>query len=346
MDYSQIPPADHQHWSLVQIPTPNTYQYPNWRRRAEGDHPWPGALMPPNRFMKIDRCILESFHLFSKFPTEIRLNVWRFTCFPRVVEVQVIEPVRIPDKTCSFVSFHTRSQLPAAFSVCTESRAVVLPFYKLCFGSALRQDLAPSTIYFNPDVDTLFFKFDQSRARTSASKHALKAFIEHSVNTQCGHERLDMQLVKRIAISHRAVDRSNDFAELVPHLGFLARLEELIVVAEREEVSIGSQVVLSEPEARDPGIALLQKWVDHEFTKNQSYAMAWRRENIAGLVAKVMEAEYERMYPPPPRRPLEDETKALKDEEVEAPEPGDEATTAAEDWSSDLFSSLDLLSFN
>ncbi|KAF8848706.1 hypothetical protein BDZ45DRAFT_698167 [Acephala macrosclerotiorum] len=345
MDYSQIPPADHQHWSLVQIPTPNSYQYPNWRRQVQGDHPWPGTLIPRKRSVKIDRYGLESFHLFSMFPTEIRLNVWRFTCFPRAVEVRLDKEV-IPGRTCSFKAFKTRAQLPAAFSVCTESRAVVLPHYKLCFGSALRQDLAPSAIYFNPDVDTLFFKFIEQRTRITASKSTLKDFIEHSSNTQCGHQRLDMESVKRIAISHRAVDRSHDFAEIVPHLGFLPQLEQLIIVAEREEAPHGSQIVLEEPEPRDPELATLEDWVIHEFAKNQSYAMAWPRENIARLVAKVMEAEYASMYSPPTRRPSEEKAEGMKDEEVQKFEPDGEAAAAAEDWSGDLLNSLDLLSFD
>ncbi|KAE8454117.1 hypothetical protein EG329_005041 [Mollisiaceae sp. DMI_Dod_QoI] len=337
--------GDQQNWSFAK-PAPR-YQHtrafsidddrlPAWRDSLLSRSHKPPQKTDPN----------QTFELFPTFPTEVRLNIWRFTCFPRLVEIKVVKTVHVPEENCSFKAFHNTTQLPATFSVCKESRAVVLAHYKRCFGSIMRADLAPSTIYFNPSVDTLFFR---SNGSTMTNQHALKDFIEHAYNSKCGHERLDMDLVQRIAISHRARTRSVDLAELAPHLSFLPALREFTIVAERYEGPYRSQVVLKEPAPDDPEIRILRRWMDIHFPHNlmKWNFRPWGVDRKRDMVLRVMEADYENMYPPPPlaRRPMtvvKGKVEKLG-KEKEKEKVVDVGVAAVDDWSRDLMRSLDLL---
>jgi hypothetical protein len=281
---------------LSSIPIQSSWQSATWKTAKRG-HPWPDALFPykPPKNLQSPT---KSFKLFSMLPTELRLNVWRFAIFPRAVDIVVDETVKIAEPRCSFTHFRTRTQLPATFLVCRESREVVLPQYKLCFGSASYPNQAPSIIYFNPDVDTLYFGFNNG----SASREAVVNFIQHAFDELCCHARLEIEFVKRIAVSHRILDRVPDFAGLLAHLTRLPSIEEFIVLIERQEVPYKGQIVLEEPDY-DSDIASLHDWIEAQFGKNQFITMPayFERSLHRPSGFKIMEAKYESMYSPPVR---------------------------------------------
>lgn len=340
----ETPSAERQQCRLVSVPVQSSWQSATGRKEKR-DHPWPNPLFP-QKPSRIHRYTNKSFELFSLLPTEIRLNIWRFTTFPRAVEIHADKTVNIARSVrlqCSFTHFRTRTQLPATFSVCRESREVVLPRYKLCFSSAIDKDQAPSAIYFNPDVDILYFGLYQDLV----SRQAVIEFIQHAFDTFCSHARLDMELVRRIAVSHRALDRVTDFAGLIPHLTRLPSIEEFIVVAEREEIPYKGQFVLRNPEPHDSDIIRLQDWVAVQFRKNQVMKTpAYLEKHIDRVLnVKVMEATFENMYSPPARRllkPIDKGDNVMKDtaEVVRL-----QVEVDAHDWFRVVTEMLDCLSF-
>ncbi|KAK6066977.1 hypothetical protein SCUP234_11814 [Seiridium cupressi] len=87
---------------------------------------------------------LDSFHLFSSLPAEIRLDIWQYSCcHPRVVEVYY----DAESDQCA-----TTTPQPATVSVCSESRREALRLYKPLFGTISHD----ASIYFYPELDTLY----------------------------------------------------------------------------------------------------------------------------------------------------------------------------------------------
>lgn len=104
---------------------------------------------------------LESFHLFPALAPELRLKIWTFACFPRILPItcqtKTISTVtasrpsrRIQQTTTTFIS---SAAPPTLLSVCAEARAQALTIYKLSFATST----SPGTVYFSPTRDTLYF---------------------------------------------------------------------------------------------------------------------------------------------------------------------------------------------
>jgi hypothetical protein len=94
----------------------------------------------------------KDFPLFSKLPQEIRLIIWEMTTEEgRIVAVR------------SVTRGGLRSPVPPILHVCSESRAVGLKQYALCFSAlpeSFWEEVAPARVYFNFDRDTLYFRKD------------------------------------------------------------------------------------------------------------------------------------------------------------------------------------------
>lgn len=87
---------------------------------------------------------LRSFHSFSLLPAEIRLDIWRYSCYqPRVVEVYYDSE----RDRCA-----TTTPQPATLYVCSESRSEALRVYTPLFGTITHEPV----IYFNAQLDTLY----------------------------------------------------------------------------------------------------------------------------------------------------------------------------------------------
>jgi hypothetical protein len=85
-----------------------------------------------------------SFHAFAQLPAEIRLDIWRYSCYqPRVVEVYYDSERDL----CT-----TTTPQPPTLSVCSESRSEALRVYKALFGTITHT----ASIYFNTELDTLY----------------------------------------------------------------------------------------------------------------------------------------------------------------------------------------------
>ncbi|KAI2628355.1 hypothetical protein GGS21DRAFT_239201 [Xylaria nigripes] len=106
-----------------------------------------------------------SFISFTLLPAELRLEIWRSSCRPRVVEV-IYEP---RDDRCI-----TTTSVPAILQVCHESRSEALRLYQKSFSTWGREP----RIYFCPEMDTLYLSrpsflgySDFSRAFTRLVRH-------------------------------------------------------------------------------------------------------------------------------------------------------------------------------
>ncbi len=142
---SQQPEAWRVH---LQYSAPTTTQ-----QVFEGDH----ARSPSSRLPKLDpdlisdgyeraRQQLSEFTLFPKLPTELRLPVWGFAVFPRVVSL-------VPG----------RGKPPAILSACRESRKETRKLYRLCLhvsspkGHPGIRNAPEFGIFINYEVDIIYF---------------------------------------------------------------------------------------------------------------------------------------------------------------------------------------------
>ncbi|KAI1107025.1 hypothetical protein F4804DRAFT_299129 [Jackrogersella minutella] len=85
----------------------------------------------------------DSFSLFSLLPTELRLQIWRHGCHPRVVEVLYDGQ----DDRCA-----SPTVPPPILHACREARFEALRIYKKSFGTKSHEP----RIYFCPEVDILY----------------------------------------------------------------------------------------------------------------------------------------------------------------------------------------------
>jgi hypothetical protein len=99
----------------------------------------------PKRLLLRNRS-LQSFSLFSKLPTELRIIIWQLTLESRVIEIEF-------DK---FRGFFTRVSTPVALRVSRDSRNATITRYPPCFGNVI---YPPRTV-FNFDLDTLYLDDD------------------------------------------------------------------------------------------------------------------------------------------------------------------------------------------
>ncbi|KAL7627447.1 hypothetical protein AAE478_001640 [Parahypoxylon ruwenzoriense] len=104
---------------------------------------------------------LDSFPLFSLLPTELRFQIWRHTCQPRVVEVLYDSQ----NDRCT-----SSTAPPAILHACQEARFEALRVYKRSFGTRSHEP----RIYFCPDLDILYLP----RPSFMGYDDALRSFTE------------------------------------------------------------------------------------------------------------------------------------------------------------------------
>ncbi|KAI1161057.1 hypothetical protein F5B18DRAFT_463654 [Nemania serpens] len=86
---------------------------------------------------------LTEFTLFTLLPAELRFQIWRLSCHPRVVEVSYD-----PEED----RFTTTAPVPDVLQACHESRSEAVRLYKKSFGTRSHEP----RIYFNREIDTLY----------------------------------------------------------------------------------------------------------------------------------------------------------------------------------------------
>jgi len=101
---------------------------------------------------------LTEFHLFPKFPPEVRDIIWKLSLPERIVELQLYEGA---NEDPNFHHFHSNAKPVPALVVCHDSRNSVLPFYLFCFGK-IRANLPLDTPYldFGNTWDPVFTFFE------------------------------------------------------------------------------------------------------------------------------------------------------------------------------------------
>jgi hypothetical protein len=164
-----------------------------------------------------------TFHAFPSFQPELRHLIWKFTLpGPRLVPIHSrrCTPGTVPPEIVPKRGMHTlisHAPLPITLSINRESRATALLFYRLLFQTSHPHPV-PGQIYFNPDIDILYFPsssstrqeliFERSRV-TSPLGEDLASFynflaVVHIVSSQ------DALLVKKLAI-HEDLFRESPF---------------------------------------------------------------------------------------------------------------------------------------
>lgn len=99
----------------------------------------------------------QSFPLFPKFPTEIRLKIWEAYAMlqPRIVEVCLLNDVENSDYKHRNTQnpFYSPTALPRSlFNINRESRSIAQSIYIFSFANGAH----PAKIRWNPAIDTIF----------------------------------------------------------------------------------------------------------------------------------------------------------------------------------------------
>lgn len=66
------------------------------------------------------------FTKFPELPAELRLKIWEHTFEPRKIHIYIGEPDLGDERPCLTINVRSDRNLPKAFSVCAESRELVL----------------------------------------------------------------------------------------------------------------------------------------------------------------------------------------------------------------------------
>jgi len=106
----------------------------------------------------------DTFTCFPKLPIELRLRIWDYCHFPRIVDVtvcRVFDGLRDRYSVDSPTKYASSCRPPTVLSVCKESRRNALQHYDLEFGTTFKQGILTVTtvphVYISPRHDTLCF---------------------------------------------------------------------------------------------------------------------------------------------------------------------------------------------
>jgi 2EXR family len=187
-----------------------------------------------------------AFPLFPILPTEIRLKIWQLALpGPRVVRVHAY------DEANYLSLFRSPTPPPQILFVCRESREQALLLYELCFG--LEHINAPSTIYFNHELDTLYFEHEVRNG------HGCE-IVDFGVERNClpSVTRKGLSNVERVAISHRV--GQDPILYWFEYLEKFEGLEEFIIVAERGNPPVPDDAQLVDADRDDEDLKEWQDW--------------------------------------------------------------------------------------
>lgn len=192
---------------------------------------------------------LKEFTLFAELPLELRLKIWQHTFpGPRVVKVNSYGIVK--QDGYNFHAFYSTSPIPMAMSICSESRIEALRHYHASFG--MRYPSIPSIIYFNYEIDTLYFEFDSHQALNS--QLLILALSDRYLQFD---GRVGMKFVQSVAVSHRIGIRK--WETLFGYLTKFEGLRQFVIGAERESPPVPDNAVLEEPEENDESLSGIRK---------------------------------------------------------------------------------------
>ena len=212
---------------------------------------------------------VKKFTLFTALPLELRLNIWKHTFpGPRVVKINSYGIAK--QDGYNFHAFYSTSPIPMALSICSESRAEALRHYHASFG--MRHPFIPSIIYFNYEIDTLYFEFDSHQALNS--QLLILALSDRYVQFD---GRVGMKHVQSVAVSHRIGTRK--MGTLLEYLARFEGLTEFVIGAERESPPVPDGAVLEEPEDDDESLREIRRALD---AARYDWAEMWNEERPNG----------------------------------------------------------------
>jgi len=158
------------------------------------------------------------FTLFSYLPTEIRLQIWRLSCIPRVVTVTW-------DENANHYSVIATVQ-PPNLQVNSESRTEAKRIYAALF---ILQSMIP--IYFAPDLDTLYVARNNSLGYSCPARYVKV------------HVIFAPELVRSLAVDHVSPSERKEWETYSKWCLFqsLPRLEEVYLVLGGLDRNAGSE---------------------------------------------------------------------------------------------------------
>lgn len=233
------------------------------------------------------------FQKFHDLPAELRIMIWeKVPSFPRIIQVIIAYNEYDPGEA-RYKNYHrspkfiSNNRVPPILHVNMESRKEALMKYKLSFAV----HTAPATIYFNKDVDTVYFVLNYPRN-----------VIYVSIN-----DYFDVLVdVADEGIRYLATDIEQAFPDYgekfnLRNIGYLTTLEELSFCVERDFVSMRDERgdLYFEP-LGDEEVGL---WIDGE--DNQD--LHWEeddepqtRELELHLLTELVKGEYGPLQRDPP----------------------------------------------
>lgn len=217
----------------------------------------------------------KGFTLFGSLPAELRLEIWKLSCQPRVVEVRY---------DAATDRCHTAAKPPAILQVCQESRDEGQVLYKKAFRTRRRQEY----IYFFPSLDILYLP----RCGLMGYDDSARDFTLHVSNTSNHVWNLAIDHVKTDII--RPWEPYNKFCliQSFPNI----RNTFLVVGTDQdpEEHGHGGEIELVDPKGDTASvIRLIDNVIEsfgHEIKTPACEEQAWSAPHIPSLVPKVLHA--------------------------------------------------------
>ncbi|CAM1502864.1 Fc.00g076400.m01.CDS01 [Cosmosporella sp. VM-42] len=190
----------------------------------------------------------DTFHLFSKLPTELRLKIWNFNLpHTRLVPIRCgsNSPSHSADRgSLSWTSGCTSpAVIPANLHVCSEARAETLKHYNLQFGFAR----GPGQVFFNPVRDIVYFGPRDGYMASDSQFHTYMSMCDPA----------ELAPVRRIAINdalfwidntYRSMTAASLTVEILRRIqSRMPGVQEIIFVPRDEESMTGPDAAYIEP---------------------------------------------------------------------------------------------------
>jgi hypothetical protein len=277
---------------------------------------------------------LQTFTLFNKLPTEIRLTIWKLaTPGPRVIRIDV-------DSSNKYALGIGNLLIPSIMHICRESREVGSRLYSLGFG---HEDTECAEDWFNPELDTLYiphclppmgwptsvacdFELHRPNAYSDRERggYELDAFFfwcwECPTISKAQHVAMSYENYLIHFSSYNGNHDGIDDTGLARYLLTIPCLKSLSFVIDKfPRWHRTGDIVLSEPpseipiqpEEIKPSIAKreITSLLRHHKNKNDP---AWEIPEVKICFAEFMDRTPEFHVPPPPQKSLEEALEWLR----------------------------------
>ncbi|KAJ4858360.1 hypothetical protein T069G_06627 [Trichoderma breve] len=180
----------------------------------------------------------DTFHPFSRLPTELRLKIWQLSLpSPRLVSVQcgvdISAFARPPPDSPEYTGCTSPTRIPVSLQVCTESRAEALKSYQPSLGFFRGDGL----VYFNYDIDILYFGPREGFMAADSQFHTCMMLCEPSELARVRRLAVNEALFRLVGDTYEFMSATRFTLEMLRQVSQRMKgLEELILVPWDEEM--------------------------------------------------------------------------------------------------------------